>query len=118
MVFSTQARFKSIDDFPTSAFDLRTSFCVDFASVCIVNSTADDLKCGAIIQHAWISCSGFPRIEGWSIFSERHRLEKGSGEDWSRFFIYEENQHFDVIGRSSDDVIQKISKFIHDEADE
>jgi ADP-heptose:LPS heptosyltransferase len=57
-------------------------------------------------------------VEAWSIFSERHRLEKGSGEDWSRFFIYEENQHFDVIGRSSDDVIQKISQFIHDEADE
>jgi hypothetical protein len=57
-------------------------------------------------------------VEAWTIFSERQKIEKASGEDWSRYFIYEENQHFDVLGHSAEEVLTRISRFVHDEADE
>jgi ADP-heptose:LPS heptosyltransferase len=57
-------------------------------------------------------------VEAWTIFSERQRAEKNTGEDWSRYFIYEENQHYDVIGLPAEEIMARITGFIHDEADE
>jgi hypothetical protein len=57
-------------------------------------------------------------VEAWSIFSERQNEERGSSNNPSRYFIYEENTHLDVIGRSAEDVIERARQFIQDEAEE
>jgi len=46
------------------------------------------------------------------IFAEREKSERASSDDWSRYFLYEENQHFDVIGRSEEEAVQRMGQFI------
>jgi hypothetical protein len=46
------------------------------------------------------------------IFADRQRAETGSPDEFSRFFIYEENQHFDTVGRTPEEAVQQMNRFI------
>jgi ADP-heptose:LPS heptosyltransferase len=50
--------------------------------------------------------------EPFLIFSERRQIQNPSeGGDWSRYFIYEENRHYDVLHRSETDVLEAVRSF-------
>jgi ADP-heptose:LPS heptosyltransferase len=57
-------------------------------------------------------------VESAVIFSKDQGSERPLSGDGNRLFIYEANQHCNVIGRSAEEIMTRMRRFIQDEAEE